>query len=195
MNNAGSPEPTPKPKGTRGCLSSPLALVILGVLMVVSAVVLSQAVPLLYTIAFPPTLSVPAGTELVRHTQYAQGVDEWVYKAPVRACEVAEHLRTFGIECPNFGCGGLAPDEPDLYSGIVTQCYGQQDVSIFKVQWTVMLNPDTSDGMKSLFQVYREMFWGGQIPSKRFDDVVEDVIIQQTLTAQPQSPSTPTPQP
>jgi hypothetical protein len=41
--------------------------------------------------------------------------------------------------------------------------------------------------------VYREMFWGGQIPSKRFDDVVEEVIIEQTLTAQP--PVTVTPQP
>lgn len=149
--------------------------------MVVSAVVLTQAVPLLYTIAFPPTLAVPAGTETLRHTQYTQGVDEWLYSAPIRACEVAQHLRTLGIECASLGCGDLAPGEPEPYSGIVTQCYGQQDVSMFKVEWTVMLNPD---GNKALFQVYREMFWGGQIPPKRFDDVIEDIVVQQTMTAE-----------
>lgn len=192
MNNAGNPNPAPKQKGERGCLSSPLTLVLLGVLMVVSALVLSQAVPLLYTMAFPPTLPVPPGTEILRHTNYTQGVDEWLYRSPIRACEVADHLRTLGIECAGLtGCGSLAPGEPEPYSGVVTQCYGQQDVSIFKVEWNIMLNPDNADGTKSLFQVYREMFWGGQIPPKRFDDVVEDVIIEQTLTAQPPVLSTP----
>jgi|GEM_PF-694798 len=196
MNNSGTPDLTPKPKGARGCLSSPLVLVILGVVMVVSAVVMSQAVPLLYTIIFPPTLALPAGTELVRHTQYAQGIDEWLYSSPARACDVADHLRTLGIECrASLGCGGLAPDEPESYSGLVTQCYGEQSISMFKVQWTVTLNPADSDGMKSLFQVYREMFWGGQIPSKRFDDVVEDIIIEMTLTAHSIPISTASPQP
>lgn len=165
--------------------------------MVVSALVLTQAVPLLYTILFPPTLALPAGTQTLRHTQHAQGVDEWLYLSPIRACEVADHLRTLGIECPILGCGDLAPGEPEPYSGVVTQCYGQQSVSIFKVEWNVMLNPDASDGTKALYQVYREMFWGGQIPPKRFDDVVEDVVIEMTLTAQaqPQPAATSTAQP
>jgi hypothetical protein len=183
MNNAGSPDPTPKAK--RGCLSSPLGLTLLGVLLVISAMVLLQAIPLLYAIAFPPVLSVPEGTTLVRHTQYTHGVDEWVYSAPIKACQVADFLQKLGIECAGaYGCGDMPPEQPESYSGFVTQCYGQQTISMFKVQWTVMLNPDPNDGMKSIYQVYREMFWGGQIPNKRFADILEEIDIQTTMTAQ-----------
>lgn len=196
MNNAGSPDllPTPKPKPERGCLSSPLSLMVLGILIVISTVIVVQALPILYAIAFPPVLSLPEGTTLVRHKEYEHGVDEWVYNTPIRACAVADYLHKLGIECMgSYGCGGLAPDEPESYTGMVTQCYGQQDISLFKVQWTVMLNPDPSNGMNSTFQVYREMFWGGQIPTKRFDDIMEEVIIQMTQTAE--APTTATPQP
>jgi hypothetical protein len=71
---------------------------------------------------------------------------------------------------------------------MVTQCYGQQSLSMFKVQWTVMLNPDTADGTQAIFQVYREMFWGGQIPPKRFEDVLYDIDL--TSSAQPQATPT-----
>jgi len=172
-------------------LSSPVSLIVLGILMVISAVVLLQAVPLLYTIAFPPTLAVPSGTTLIRHKQYEQGVDEWLYRAPIQACAVSEYLRTLGIECPSYTCGGLPPTQPEPYSGIVMQCYGQQSISMFKVQWTVMLNPDPADGTQAVFQVYREMFWGGQIPSKRFTDILEEV----DMTTTAQYAQTPTAQP
>jgi hypothetical protein len=192
MNNAGNPEPTPKAK--RGCLSSPLGLMTLGVLLVVSLFVVSQALPILYAIAFPPVLSLPPGSTLVRQKNYQHGVDEWLYTAPIRSCDMADYLHTLGIQCAGaYGCGQLAPDEPDTYTGIVTQCYGQQDISMFKVQWTVLLNPDPNNGLNSIFQVYREMFWGGAIPSKRFADILEEVETQMTLTALP--PATATSQP
>ena len=189
MNNAGTPDVTEKPKGGRGCLSSPVTLVLLGILMVVSALVLSQALPMLYTIAFPPTLALPANTEVVRHTQYEQGVDEWLYRSPIPACEMASHLQSLGIDCVGIVSCGNETKDPEQYSSLVSQCFGQQSISMFKVQWTVMLNSDPSGG--SLYQVYREMFWGGQIPPKRFDDLVEDIVIEMTLTAQaPQFPDT-----
>lgn len=179
------------PKAKRGCLSSPLGLTTLGILLVVSLFVVSQALPILYAIAFPPVLSLPPGTTLIRQKNYQHGVDEWLYNAPIRSCDMADYLHTLGIQCAGaYGCGQLAPDEPDTYTGMVTQCYGQQSISMFKVQWTVMLNADPSNGMNSTFQVYREMFWGGAIPSKRFADILEEVEVEMTLTAMPLATAT-----
>lgn len=183
MNNAGNPETNANIK-PGGCLSSPLALMLIGVMMIVSAVVLLQAAPMLYTMAFPPTLPVPEGSTLIRHRQYTHGVDEWLYNAPIRACEWATQLRARGIECAgSFGCGG--DDQPDPYTGFITQCRGEQTVSLFKVQWIITLNPDQSDPMRSTFQVYREMFWGGAIPQLSFSDIQAEIDARMMQTGTP----------
>lgn len=186
MNNAGRQTDTPdtvpaedKPKRSR---FSGLFLPVVGLLVVGAAILMLQLVPILYGILLPPMPPLPAGVTELSHRNISYGVDEWTYVSPQNACDVAEFYVQKGGDCPpSYMCVDKTDTTPLPSGQVVAQCGAVMDFSVFKMRWIATISSDNTSRNNSVFQVSREVFWGGEVPPK-FEDLVSEIEHEQTAT-------------
>jgi hypothetical protein len=176
MNNTGSPsnnaDMSEKPKPERSRFWS-LFLPVAGLLVIGAAILMLQLFPILYAILLPPLPPLPSDTVELNHRSISYGVDEWTYESSRSACEVIQYYQEKDGVCPQVvQCSG---DESSAFSGRnVAQCEGIFDFSIFTMRWISTISSDGSGGKGSVFQVSREIFWGGEIPPS-MEDLIEQI--------------------
>ncbi|MCU0511700.1 MAG: hypothetical protein MUE40_03925 [Anaerolineae bacterium] len=201
MNNAGrlndgdGPPEAPRPAAGSTSAGSPSALFLVGsgVLVALAAVLVMQALPILYGIFFPPSPPIPAGSVQLTHRNRSYGVDEWTYQVDTRACEVVTFFQSSGGTCPGaYQCAGIPAEEPLAVGQHVAECTGQIDFSIFTLRWIATVASAMEDGRASTFQVSREIFWGGQIPPD-MADLIEQIEAVATITPTATATATLTP--
>lgn len=154
-------------------------LLVTGGLIAAAAIVILQLFPILYGILFPPLPPIVPGSVEFSHRHIEHGVDEWVYTVETRACEAVAYFQSSGGVCPQpYPCIGLPDNEPLAAGQNLAECEGRVNFSIFAMRWIATISSDTANGFKTVYQLSREVFWGGQIPPK-MEDLINQIDEQQ----------------
>jgi hypothetical protein len=159
-----TPPPTPPVSSKADEGGVPLWLpLVAGVIALAFAVFVAARIgPTLSALVTPPDPVLPANSVL-KLKESVGTRDEWVYEAPLSACEVVKIYETAfkpfeGGGCvfsPTAGCrsGGMGGGGP---RSAVARCGGKQTISNFNIQWSVVIAVgDTSQ--KTSFRIYREV--------------------------------------
>lgn len=159
-----------KPKISRftRIMRSPISLLLMGVLLIGSAVIGFQAFGILYSIVFPPKPPIPENVTEMRHTNIDYGVDDWVYGTEQDACQIVRFYRIQGAECQIIAniCGGNNFEFTMQTAGQhVATCIGTQDFSIFAMRWEANISTGYNNlNTPTQFSLTREVFWTGDVP-------------------------------
>lgn len=146
-----------------------LFVAIIGVL-IISLIIGFQAFGILFSIVFPPSPPLPDDVIEVRHDNIDYGVDDWLYRTSMNACDVARYYEQQGGECrftPHV-CGG---EDESVTFGSATQqvaaCSGEVSFNIFAYRWeaNIATGYQFEDG-ETQFNILREVFWTGSVPPR-----------------------------
>lgn len=165
MSNSGSPSPSADLKAAKqrggwfGVILAALILV-LGVLLV------SQFIPILYGVLFPPEAPTPVGVIELTRDSTAYGFDTVVYASPEDACRTTRFYLSQGASCsvaPQMCDSGFAPQGLTPATQIA-RCTADVPFSIFTMRYTVEIiagyGRQTPD-QPSRLRMEREIFWSG----------------------------------
>ncbi len=174
MNNAGLNKPDDKPKHTDNTEAparrSPLLVVLLAGVTVISLVIGFQAFGILYSIIFPPAPPLPEAVIEIRHDNIDYGVDDWLYRTSMNACDLVRFYEIKGGECrivANMCDDDSAPVSYSNAAQQVATCSGEVIFNIFAYRWEANIAVDKrfEDG-ETQFNLLREVFWTGAVPPK-----------------------------
>ncbi|MBL8131155.1 MAG: hypothetical protein JNL42_04800 [Anaerolineae bacterium] len=138
------------------------------IFLVVAAVSLAlyfgvNVLGVLFAMIAPPKPPVPAGLTEIGHESEAYGVDLWTYTSLSDPCEYVAQFEQFGVcSVAPLQCGEIRTT-PDLQleASQVARCAGEQEFSIFTMQWWARIARVNADGSTRL-ELEREVFWIGE---------------------------------
>lgn len=117
--------------------------------------------PTLSGMISPPDPVLPPASVL--ESKESKGTeDQWLYRTPTSACEVARFYQTVYGTCifdPASGCNGAGNNMDTSASGAsVARCIGNQQIGQFRLLWTIFIATDNKkDQRGTVFRVYREV--------------------------------------
>lgn len=162
-------ETTAAPRRRRGLLPLLVAVVLVGIALFVA----SQFIGVLYGLVFPAKAPVPQNVTELEHTSEAYGVDQWLYSTSEDACVVVRYYENNGGVCniaPSICDGGFITSDPISPATHVAQCTGDVMFSIFAMRWRSNIATGYSDGDPTRFQLSREVYWTGTLPSMELEE-------------------------
>lgn len=157
-----SPAEVPQQPAERGRISF-FTLILLVVVVAVAGFVGVNVLTVLFAVVSPPLPPAPANLVEVRHENVAYGVDRWRYTSSENACVLAKFLEDNGGDCRYAPLQCMTNPDNSSYSlisdGVVAQCYGNIDFSIFTMNWYGLVVQNAST--QSQLDLDREVFWLG----------------------------------
>jgi len=177
MNNTGTEpqqisapnehEEAPAPVKARRSLS-PLMLVLLVFILLLSVYIGIQLFGVLFGMIFPPDAPVPSDVVELSHDNLAYGVDDWLYGTTQNGCEVVQfYIEQDGVcDVPPGVCGTGAFFSPNGASQNLGSCYADVEFSIFTMRWNVEIATGYGGDSLTKFRLKREIFWIGTPPSE-----------------------------
>lgn len=158
------PEASPDTSQSGGKARVSLFTVVLLVAVVALAAFIGiNVLTVLFAVVSPPLPPIPANVVEVRHENVAYGVDRWRYTSIDNACTLVKFLEDNGGDCSYAPLQCMTnPDETSqmlIADGVVAQCYGRIDFSIFTMNWFGLLVQKSST--QSQLDLDREVFWLG----------------------------------
>jgi hypothetical protein len=168
MNNTGSSKPAAVGvTSPDDHIRIPLKVLILGFVAVALALIIgSQVIGVLYGILFPPSPPLPGNVAEILHDNPSYGVDDWLYNAADKPCDVVSFYQSQGGNCrvAPFWCGDdreADPTQPGFETRHqnVARCTGNVPFSIFTMHWQVTIATGDSQQFPTLFRLSREVYW------------------------------------
>lgn len=157
------------PPRRRGLLPLLAAVVLVGIALFVA----SQFIGVLYALVFPANAPVPQNVTELEHTSEAYGVDQWLYSTSEDACVMVRFFENNGGVCnvaPGMCSGGFISTGPFSPATNVAQCSGDVMFSIFAMRWRSNIATGYRDGEPTRFQLGREVYWTGTLPSMELEE-------------------------
>lgn len=162
-------EGTSPPRRRRGLLPLLVAVVLVGIALFAA----SQFIGVLYGLVFPAKAPVPSNVTELEYSSEAYGVDQWLYSTSEDACVLVRFFENNGGVCnvsPDICSGGFIGSGPFSPSTNVAQCTGDVTFSIFAMRWRSNIATGYSDGDPTRFQLGREVYWTGILPSMELEE-------------------------
>jgi len=162
MSNSGNPEPDNQVTSKRGGWVTILAA---GLLLVIGVALVTQFVPVLYAVFFPPTPPRPDNTIEISRDSAGYGEDTFLYSSPDDGCALTRYYQSQGASCniaPTVCTSGFVELTQPRAGAQVSRCSADVDFSIFTMRYRVEISAGYEGQTESLptrLRVEREIFW------------------------------------
>ena len=165
MNNTGNPNPPAQATDKRGGW---LTIIAAALLLVIGFVLVSQFVPVLYAVFFPPSPPRPNNTLEVSRESSSYGTDIILYSSPEDGCAMARYYQAQGASCrvaPDVCSSGFVQLSQPRPGSQVARCVADVPFSIFTMRYRAEIAAGyeiQTEDLPTRLRLEREIFWSGK---------------------------------
>lgn len=167
MSKLGSPNPEGVQPSAAPKRNSWWTIVVAALVLILGFLLVSQFVPVLYAVFFPPSPPRPDNTTELSRESEGYGIDTILYSSPDDACAMTRYYQSQGASCrvaPSVCTTGFVQLEQPRPGSQVSRCIADIPFSIFTMRYRAEISAgyevQTEDAPTRL-RLEREIFWAG----------------------------------